>query len=305
MRKAWIDPRGWFRYLTWHRQNHPEIIHAHLPHATWFARWVRLLAPVRVVIDTIHTSNTGTAGRRLGYRRSHWLSNHITCVSQSVAQSALTAKMITPDKLTVLPNGVPMPPSIEAAAPYLPASSACRSGMGNFLWIAVGRLAPVKDYPTLLKLQIVGTGPEEANLRALALSLDIHERIQFAGFQTNIQPLLTKADAFVLASLWEGLPISVLEASAAALPVVATDAAGTSESLISGETGILVPIGDSTALAQAMKQIMTLSPQARKKMGDRGRQFIEEKFSLPATTTLWEQLYAQLLAHNPNPTRLP
>src|SRR6202795_5605 len=66
MRKGLVDPRGWVRFHRWLRYNGPDVVHAHLPHAAWMARWSRLVAPIPVLIDTIHTSATGTLGRRLG-----------------------------------------------------------------------------------------------------------------------------------------------------------------------------------------------------------------------------------------------
>ncbi len=310
MRKAWIDPRGWLRYRAWFRKHRPAIVHAHLPHATWFARWVRLLAPIRVLIDTIHTSkttsNAGGPGRPLGYKLSNWLTNQVTCVSEAVAQAALTAGLASHKRLRIIPNGVILPPSPQPRNPNQ-----------NFQWIAIGRLSPVKDYPTLLhafgalpgqpNLQIVGTGPEEARLHDLAAELEIESRIHFAGFKADVQPLLAAADAFVLSSLWEGLPISVLEASAASLPVVATEAAGTREAMLAGgeygQTGLLVPIADPVSLTEAMTQIMLMPEEQRLQMGANGRRFVETNFSLSKVVDQWEDLYTELLRDHPNPAR--
>jgi len=305
MRKAWIDPRGWLRYLTWYRRHQPAILHAHLPHATWFGRCSRLIAPVRVVVDTIHTSkttsNSGGPARRLGYKLTHWLTNHVTGVSQSVAEAVLTAGMAPCEQLTTIPNGVILPPSRS------------NSPGPTFRWVAIGRLAPVKDYPTLLRafavlpsestLQVLGTGPDEQSLRALAAQLKIENRVQFTGFQADVQPQLAAADAFVLSSLWEGLPISVLEASAACLPVVATDAAGTREAILPGESGLLVPVANSTALAEAMTKIMAMPRVQRQQMGAKGRQFVEHTYALSKVVDRWEQLYCQLLHDHPNQAR--
>ena len=106
MRKGLADPRGWIRFSRWLRREKPDVIHAHLPHAVWLARWSRLAAPSRVLVDTLHTSSIGTRGRQLGYRWSGWLTNKVTAVSQAVAEAYLHARMITADKLAVLPNGV-------------------------------------------------------------------------------------------------------------------------------------------------------------------------------------------------------
>jgi glycosyltransferase involved in cell wall biosynthesis len=301
MRKAWIDPRGWLHYLAWHRRYRPVILHAHLPHATWFARCSRLIAPVPILVDTIHTSKIGSRPRRLGYKFSHWLTTQVTCVSRAVAGAVQSAGMAT--AVEVIPNGVPLPPFDLSA----------RETEAPFRWIAVGRLAPVKDYPTLLRafaalpcaptLQIAGTGPDEANLRTLARQLGIVCRVDFAGFHVDIQPLLAHADGFVLSSLWEGLPVSVLEASAAGLPIVATGAAGTHEAMIPGKSGLLVPVGDVVALTNAMARLMTLPRSDRLRMGANGRQFVAETRSIEKVADRWEELYASLQSSHPNPRR--
>jgi glycosyltransferase involved in cell wall biosynthesis len=303
MRKAWIDPRGWRRYLAWHRVKRPAIIHAHLPHAVWFARWVRLLAPVPVTIDTIHTSRTGSWLNRLGSRISRPLSSHTTCVSGAVWYAACAAGMISKANTTVLPNGVELPLLIKQP----PTTS-------RFHWVAVGRLAAVKDYPTMLqafallpvsaRLAIAGSGPEDAALRQIANDPKIMKRIDFAGFQTDIQPLLAEADGFVLSSLWEGLPISVLEAQAASLPVVATSGAGTAEAMMDGTTGFLVKPGDAMGLAAAMARVMAMSYEERVQMGAHGRQFVEANFSIDTILDRWEMLYLDLLARNREATWL-
>ena len=302
MRKAWIDPRGWRRYRMWAAAHQPGIIHTHLPHATWFARCIRHLSPVRVQIDTIHTSHPGGLFRRLTYRVTHQFTNSVTCVSAAVARHAEAARLAPRRDLTVLPNGVPLP---DLAPLRHPAESAV------FHWLAVGRLAPVKDHPTLLRafamlpgeprLTIAGSGPEEQSLRRLAIQLGIDKRVHFVGFQPDIQPFLAAADAFVLSSRWEGLPVSVLEAAAAGLPAVVTEGAGTREAILPNQTAILAPVGNPKVLAATMAEIMTMTPRQRAEMGARAHRFVEERFSLPAIVTRWEKLYEQLLAKHPAP----
>jgi glycosyltransferase involved in cell wall biosynthesis len=306
MRKAWIDPRGWLRYLLFSRRERPEVVHTHLPHATWFARWIRLLAPVRVHIDTLHTSKTGGRAWRAGYRLTGLLSSQVTCVSGAVASAAFNEGLALRGNLRILHNGVTLPTPCRTFA------SGSRQNT-PFRWIAVGRLAPVKDYPTLLNafarltgephLAIAGSGSDEAALRALAARLQVAGRVHFAGFRGDIQPLLEAADAFVLASLWEGLPVSVLEAAAAGLPVVATDGAGTREAILPGETGFLVPVGEAPALARAMEAIMQIDADERRAMGDLGRRFVAENFSLSVIADRWQKLYADLLDSHPRAGR--
>lgn len=306
MRKAWIDPLGWIRYLAWYAVNRPEIVHAHLPHAIFFARFSRLLAPVPVLIDTIHTIHTGTRMRRFLLRRTRSLSSHVTCVSKSVAEAYATAGLLPRNHVTVLPNAIdatslPSSRSVAEVAPY------------PFLWIAVGRLAAVKDYPTLLRafaqlsgeprLTIAGAGPDQAPLAQLANILGIEDRVHFAGFVANIWPLLAASDAFVLSSLWEGLPVSILEACAAGLPVVATQTAGAREALNARNSGWLVPVSDHGALADSMATVMALTPSQRHGIGTRNRQMVLEHYSLPVIANRWTELYSRLLEERPKPAR--
>ncbi len=306
MRGRWLDPRGWLQYLRWHRGNRPQIVHAHLASATFFSRFVRLLAPVPVVIDTFHSSAPGPFRRRLLYRFTSLFSQRLTAVSRAVAQSLLAHRMVPNDKLSILPNGIPLPRPTPPKAP----------SDGAFQWLAVGRLFPLKDYPTLLQafatlpehatLTIAGAGPEESNLRSLAAALHISHRVRFAGFVSDTAAFFGNADAFVLSSRWEGLPLGPLEAAAHGLPVVATDGPGTRETIRlddSAPSGFLVPIADPQALAAAMASLMALSPADRQAMGARGRAFVEANFSLEGILDQWEDLYRQLLAEHPNPTR--
>ena len=150
MRKGLADPRGWIRFQRWLWRERPDVVHAHLPHAAWLARWSRLAAPVPVVVDTLHSSCTGTMGRRLGYRCSRWLPDHVTAVSHATAESHLAAGMVSRDRLSVLGNGI----ELECWRPDARTRAMRRHELGiqdEFLWLAVGRLEAVKDYPALLK----------------------------------------------------------------------------------------------------------------------------------------------------------
>ena len=304
MRKGLADPRGWIRFHHWLKQQAPDVIHAHLPHAAWLARWSRLAAPIPVLVDTLHSSSTGTLARCLGYRWSNWLPDRVTAVSQAVADTHLSASMVTADKLTVLPNGV----DAEAWRPDVAVRIATRRGLGlekEFLWLAAGRLEPVKDYPSLLRafarapnsarLVIAGRGPLQDELARMAQALGLENRVLFLGFQTDIRRWMQAADGFVLASRWEGLPMGLLEAAACALPTIATDVAGTREVIVDGQTGWLVPAGDASALGDAMNRMMQTPSEERRAIGERARQQVIERFSLEAVLDQWETLYLNLL----------
>jgi len=312
MRKGLADPRGWIRFHRWLRHERPEILHAHLPHAAWLSRWSRLTAPVRVVVDTLHSSSTGTFGRKFGYRISNWLPDKVTAVSNSVAETHLAARMVSKRKLLVLPNGV----DIEHWKPDAAVRNAVRRRLGlesQFLWFAAGRLEPVKDYPTLLRamvetpdtarLVIAGAGPRETGLRRLAHELGLESRVRFLGFEPDVRSWMQAADAFVQSSLWEGLPMGLLEAAACALPSVATAVAGTREALIDGQTGFLARPGSPLALSSAMTRMMGTPRHERQDIGERARQHVAHHFSLDAILDRWESLYADMLQRNPMPSR--
>lgn len=304
MCKGLADPRGWIRFHRWLKQQAPDVVHAHLPHAAWLARWSRLVAPVPVLVDTLHSSYTGTLGRRLGYRWSNWLPDLVTAVSQAVADAHLSASMVTQEKLTVLPNGV----DVEVWRPDATVRIAIRRELGlekEFLWFAAGRLEPVKDYPTLLlafartlddsRLVIAGSGPLQGELTRLTATLKLENRVRFLGFEQNVRRWMQAADGFVLSSRWEGLPMSLLEAAACALPTVATDVPGTREVIADGHTGWLVPGCDSTALGEAMNRMTQTPPEKRDAMGQKARRQVIERYSLGAVLDQWEALYQNLL----------
>jgi len=312
MRKGLADPRGWIRFHHWLRQERPEVVHAHLPHAAWFARWSRLAGPVRVMVDTLHSSSTGTFGRKLGYRWSAWLPDKVTAVSHAVAGTHLAAGMVGEDILIVLPNGV----DVDEWRPDPVARFVVRRELevnAEFLWFAAGRLDPVKDYPTLLRamaevpeperLVIAGAGPLESELRGLSKELGLESRVRFLGFEPDVRRWMRAADGFVLSSRLEGLPMSVLEAAACAVPTVATNVPGTREAIIDGQTGWLAHAGSAHALRDAMNRMMQTPLQERKAMGERARQSVIKHFSLDAVLNRWEALYADLLILHPQPSR--
>jgi glycosyltransferase involved in cell wall biosynthesis len=312
MRKGLADPSGWMRFNRWLRRERPDVVHAHLPHAAWLARWSRVVAPVRVLIDTLHSSSTGTLGRRIGYRLSNWLPDKVTAVSAAVAQAHLQARMVTEARLAVLPNGV----DLATWKPDAEVRSAFRRVLGlqgKFLWFAAGRLDPVKDYGTLLqamvdvpeaaRLVIAGSGPMENELRRLSDELGLEDRVQFLDFEPNVLRWMQAANGFVLASRWEGLPMVVLEAAACGVPAVATDVPGTHEVVVDGTTGLLAAEGNAKALAEAMTRMMEMPGEERRAMGERARQFVQERYSLDAALDAWEALYAELLERNPKRRR--
>ncbi len=315
MRKGPADPRGWsgwIRFNRWVRQQAPDVIHAHLAHAAWLARGSRLAAPVRAVVDTLHSSATGTWGRRVSYRSSGWIADRVTAVSRAVAEAHRNAGMVSAAKIAVIANGVDM----VAWKADAEVRKSMRRELGfkdEFLWLAAGRLEPVKDYPTLLgamaqlpqqaRLVIAGGGPLQGELHSVSARLGMEHRVSFLGFEPDLKRWMQAADGFVLASRWEGLPMGLLEAGACALPAVATDVPGSREVIVDGTTGWLSAAGNANALAAMMSRVMHTQPHERTAMGERARKHVVENFSLQSVLDSWETLYAELLERNPKPER--
>ena len=225
-------------------------------------------------------------------------------MSEAAADAHLRAGMVNRGKLCVIPNGV----DVEAWRPNGEVRAAVRQEFGvaeEFLWLAVGRFDPVKDYPTLLKavarlpetalLVIAGNGPLQNELTLLSACLGLERRVRFLGYEPDVRRWMRAADGFVLSSRWEGLPMALLEAGACALPTVATDVPGTHELLLDGVLGTLTSPGDEGALAKAMAQFMQIPAAERLAMGEQARQRIVARFSMESVLDRWEDLYADLL----------
>ena len=144
-------------------------------------------------------------------------------------------------------------------------------------------------------LLIAGQGSLREKAQSLAEELGIAPKVFFLGVRTDIPDLMNAADAYVMSSAWEGMPMVLLEAGAVGLPVVATDVGGNREVVVDGKSGLLVPSKDPEALARAMVRLMELSPEERRSMGKYGRRHIEENYSLERVVEQWEALYRELM----------
>jgi glycosyltransferase involved in cell wall biosynthesis len=114
---------------------------------------------------------------------------------------------------------------------------------------------------------------------------------------------MQSADGFVQTSRWEGLPMSVLEAGACALPTVATNVAGTRELIVPGQTGLLVEAGNVRAIAAAMQRMMNMNTAERAAMGECARMLVLERYAMDPVLDRWEKLFGKLLEQNTVPRR--
>ena len=284
----------------------PDLIHSHTWPANMVARLLRLFHPV-LLISTIHNVYEGPWPRMLAYRLTDPLSCRATAVSQAAAARYVRLKAVPPHKCSVLANGID--PAEFSPSPDRRARM--RAGLAadhEFLWLAAGRIAPSKDYPNLLRafsrvratipaarLWVAGeaAGVPFATIRALAAELGLQDSVRWLGLRRDMPALLDAADAFVLASAWEGMPLAVGEALAMEKPVVATDVGGVRELL--GDAGLIVPSNSPDALAESMLALMQTTLEARSSLGRAARQRIATHFSMDAKADEWAALYRTVL----------
>jgi len=143
-------------------------------------------------------------------------------------------------------------------------------------------------------LLIAGQGSLRQTLERTAEELGIAPNVRFLGFRPDISNLMRAADAFVMSSIFEGLPLALLEAGASELPVVATRVGGNAETMVEGRSGLLVPARDHAELGRAMRRIAGMTLEELRAMGRAGGEFVRSKYSLDVILDRWEDLYAEL-----------
>lgn len=222
---------------------------------------------------------------------------HATCVAVS-RPAARELEQAGFNRVRYIPNGVRIPPAISAEERV---SARTALGVDGQVILFVGRLESEKNVELLIRacqrmqsadarLLIVGDGPRRRDLEAIAKH---SAAIRFYGALTDTRPFLAAADAFVLPSLSEGMPIALLEAMAAGLPAVATDVDGSHDLLSSEDLGVLVPSDDVSALACALERLQR-APRWAAEMGHHARQHVIDCYSAEAMVKAHEQLYRSL-----------
>ncbi|MGI6285991.1 glycosyltransferase [Neomoorella humiferrea] len=308
MRRGVPDPRALFRLARILRRERPQVVHSHMVHANILARLVRPLVKVPVLVCTAHSFDEGGHYRELAYRFTDFLCDLTTQVSHAGLERYVRVGAVPRPKIRFVPNGV----DIERFRPNPEARVRLRHELNfdnAFVWLAVGRFEEAKDYPNMLRafakvlrsgknaiLLIAGQGTLKDEAESLALELGIARSVRFLGVRQDVPDLMNAADAYVMSSAWEGMPMVLLEAGAVGLPVVATDVGGNREVVLDTRSGFLVPPKDSDALACSMLQLMDMYPEERRRMGQVARAHIEANYSLERVVDQWEALYRELLA---------
>lgn len=288
----------------------PDVVHAHGSRAAFYARRADPRAAERCAytLHGIHIDKAGNPLRRavlLGVeRRLVPRTALFVTVCRSDSQKGTALGVLDPAKTATVYNGISMPTKV-------PPRGGFRAELGLQpdvpLVLSVGRLHEQKDQVTLLRawaqvrarvpsavLALVGSGPLEADLRALARHIKLGDSLRFVPPRPGLASAYVDADVFCLSSLWEGLPYVLLEAMAFGLSVASTSVDGVPEVVEDGVTGVLVPPADPGALAAAVTRLLA-DPEAARAMGEAGRVCVEQVFTVKRMVEETLALYSGLL----------
>jgi len=297
------DPGAVLRLARALRRARAEVVHSHdwggyldVMMAAWLAR-------VPVAAHTVHGKYMAyPPGRLAAFKKSlrHFCERraarrygNVICVSDAL-RAHVAEEVGLPESATrTIVNGVAVRP--------LARERVAQPGAARL--VSVGRLAAVKNIALLIRafaplaarwpqlsLSIVGDGPERGALEKLAVELGLTGAVHFLGFRSDIDELLAQSDVFVLTSLSEGIPMSILEAMKSGLPVVATRVGGVPATVADGETGVLVDSGDERALTRALATLIE-HPRSAQAMGEAGHARAAAQFSVDAMVSAYESVY--------------
>lgn len=314
-RMTWAFIQSYRRQL---RELSTQIVHTH----NWGTLWetslargaVKGLRHVHAERGTVLGGSTNTGIRRslsrmalrLGLERCH----QVLAVDDAVADRVYTTCGFRKERIRIIPNGVPVPscPDRESSRRQvrgelgIPADAIVVGSIGRLHRVkgfdyAISAIQELKDHPRRVDLLLVGEGHERTELEKLAGELGVRERIHFAGKQPQIGNYLAALDIFINSSRSEGMSQSIIEAMGFGLPLVVADVGGNSQLVAGGEPcGIVAAPESPRSLAQGIRALLD-SPQMAKQFADSGATRAEEKHSLAAMVSTYEDLYEQLTAN--------
>ena len=287
-----------------------DIVHSLLFRAHLLGRLAARRVGARAVVNSYRSGNE--AGSGLLLRADRWTRRGVTrfhLQSAGLATALQQRLGVGPGRCVVIPNGIDL---AAADAALAIGREEARKRLGIFptdLAIAyVGRLHEEKGVAHLIgafhallqvhptaRLLLAGDGPSRRSLETAVEALRLGHFVRFLGTLADPWPLLAAADIFALPSLWEGMPNALLEALAAGRPAVATAVGAVPEMVVDGREALVVPPGDTGALARALAELAA-SPARRREMGALARQRVEDAYRIEATVAQTERLYDELLA---------
>ncbi|HEY0006614.1 MAG TPA: glycosyltransferase family 4 protein [Pyrinomonadaceae bacterium] len=307
-----LDLKGAFELSGLVRRLRPEIVHAHMARdyppaafATRLNKHSRLIITRHVLfpLNRLHAATLSHAAR-------------VIAVSRAVARSLSGQKIFPAEKIAVVPNGIDTS-RFEQAAPEFELEELRRSlnlEPGRLLVGTVGEIKRLKGLEEFLRAAAIVVrklpnvdfilagsdlspkGEHLAATRRLIDELKLGSHVHLTGWLEDVAPLLSTLDLFVSASHTESFGLSMVEAMASGLTVVATETEGAREIIEAGRTGLLVPVCDEQALARAILALLEDAAE-RKRLGAAARAAARERFSLERMVAATERIYLEAISN--------
>ncbi len=297
--------------VSYIRRNRIDIIHTHLLASDIMGRMAGFLTR-RPVVSTIHNSREDLDAeppRRQWLERwtARLMARRLIVVSALLREEIASWFGVPLKRVVTIPNGVDIA-RFHRGAEFDRAAVRYELLGGDYpMVINIARWTPQKDQRTLIeaarivlearpdaRFVLVGHGPLYDDLVAQAAEGGISDKVIFAGFRDDVADVLAASDLFVLSSLWEGMPLALLEAMAAGCAAVSTNVGGVAQVLQDGVTGLLVPPADPPALASAILRYLN-NPQLKQQHGEAGYLWVKEHYSMEAWVGKLEELYRREL----------
>jgi len=285
------------------RRQQPDLVQCFLFHANLLGRIAARWAGVPRVVAGLRVAERHSRWHLWADRRTSRLVDRYVCVSRAVADFAAAEGGIAADKLVVIPNGIDAT-RYPASSPADLSSLGVSAGRQAITF--VGRLEEQKGVRWLLEsapqwldrlggydLLLVGKGPEQRRLEAMARQGGIAGRVHFAGWRPDVPQILAASRVLVLPSRWEGMPNVVLQAMATGLPVLATDVEGVPELLGPAAGPQTVPYGDTPAWTARLTELLSTAGLAAE-LGARNRLRAAEEFSVERMVAAYQSLWQSL-----------
>ena len=302
-----LDRAGVARLSGFMRRFRPAVVNPHLFRTTAIAAPLGRWHGARVV-ETYH-GREGWRRGALAFLPDRLLArfvDRVIAVSEAARTFLVQGKGYPAGKITVVPNGR----DLSVFRPGAARDSARKElGLDRAVPLVgvVGRLEAQKGHGYLLeawpsvvaefpdaRLLLVGDGALRESLAARAHALGVGDSLIFAGFRSDVPRFLDAMDVVCLPSLYEGMPLTAIEGSAMARPVVATAVDGTPEVVRDGRTGRLVPPADPPALARALRDLLR-DPEGARRLGEAGRDWVLTRFDLDRQVAATAHVYRSLV----------
>ncbi|WP_324665336.1 glycosyltransferase [Haloarcula sediminis] len=303
-----FDPRAFARLRTFLRTTSFDVVHAHLPYAQTVGRLAAVGSGVAGIVSTQHNvADTWHPVTRATERATRPLDTVTVAVSNGVERS-FTGSAHPPNQLgddwCTIYNGIDVNGFRQRVDEVDTAAVRDEFDLDpeTLTLLNVGRYVPVKRQreairavataPFDTQLLVVGDGPLKEDLRSRAAELGVSDRVHVTGRVADIEPFYAVGDVFLAPSRGEGHPVTLLEAMAARLPVVATDIPGIREVVVEGTTGQLYEPGDIESLLAALAELR--DPTLRRAYGAAGRERASNTFSVERMAASYTELYRQV-----------